>query len=419
MAAPLDDAGRRAYIASHMDSDIQFILGESGVSVATQYNIAQAYTTLRRFSALADDRAGVRQACRDDFALPGDTPQSRAEVASVVVAWETSKEFIAKEVELRAESKVMGQPRVLQVHERQAMIRAVEAVHGALNEAESPSQDYLSLKADETECNEPVAAQLDEILSKKESSNASIQSSVDPSGHLRVTRTKVKAKMPTTTEEYRRVMKVEMFAWLCMAARFRSKHWLHGLTAEPFLKFVDFILGDRVWGIQVPTQAGESQRLKPDWAIVLAFEYKLRKEAMKLVTNSGHTLADALAAVIRDPDLKEAYFTTPIALKAATAQESAPPNKWLRLTDKGGKGRWGKDSKGKAFGKGAKGKGKHGQDQRLAGLSLAWRTPDNRDLCFAWNFGQCEGKCNRVHQCRVKGCYGDHPAIHHKEKVGA
>ncbi|CAK9003304.1 unnamed protein product, partial [Durusdinium trenchii] len=256
-------------------------------------------------------------------------------VASVVVAWETSKEFIAKEVELRAESKVMGQPRVLQVHERQAMIRAVEAVHGALNEAESPSQDYLSLKADETECNEPVAAQLDEILSKKESSNASIQSSVDPSGHLRVTRTKVKAKMPTTTEEYRRVMKVEMFAWLCMAARFRSKHWLHGLTAEPFLKFVDFILGDRVWGIQVPSQAGESQRLKPDWAIVLAFEYKLRKEAMKLVTNSGHTLADALAAVIRDPDLKEAYFTTPIALKAATSQESAPPNKWLRLTDKG------------------------------------------------------------------------------------
>ncbi|CAK9006461.1 Uncharacterized protein SCF082_LOCUS9026, partial [Durusdinium trenchii] len=256
-------------------------------------------------------------------------------VASVVVAWETSKEFIAKEVELRAESKVMGQPRVLQVHERQAMIRAVEAVHGALNEAESPSQDYLSLKADETECNEPVAAQLDEILSKKESSNASIQSSVDPSGHLRVTRTKVKAKMPTTTEEYRRVMKVEMFAWLCMAARFRSKHWLHGLTAEPFLKFVDFILGDRVWGVQVPSQAGESQRLKPDWAIVLAFEYKLRKEAMKLVTNSGHTLADALAAVIRDPDLKEAYFTTPIALKAATSQESAPPNKWLRLTDKG------------------------------------------------------------------------------------
>ena len=421
----LDDAARRAYVGNHMDSDLQFILGESGVSLASQYNIAQAYTSLRRFSAVADDRAGVRTVCRDDFGIPGDTPQGRAEAASVIAAWETSKEYIAKEVELRAESKVLGQPRVLQVHERQAMIRAVEAVHGSLNEAEAPSQDYLSLKADETETNEPVAAQLDEILSRKDSPNAAIQSSVDASGHLRVTRTKTKAKMPVTTEDYRRIMKVEMFSWLCMAARFRSKHWLHGLTAEPFLKFVDFILGDRVWGIQVPSAAGEAQRVKPDWAIVLAFEHKLRKEAMKKVTNEGFTLSDALAAVIRDPDLKEAYFTTPIALKAATSTE-APPNKWFRLNDKGNKGRWGQGGgsswKGasKGSGKGGKGKDKgKNQDSRLAGLSLVWRTPDNRDLCFAWNAGTCEGKCNRVHQCRVKGCYADHPAIHHKEKTAA
>ena len=28
-------------------------------------------------------------------------------------------------------------------------------------------------------------------------------------------------------------------------------------------------------------------------------------------------------------------------------------------------------------------------DQRLKGLSLAWRTPDGRELCFAWNGGDC------------------------------
>lgn len=146
---------------------------------------------------------------------------------------------------------------------------------------------------------------------------------------------------------------------------------------------------------------------------------------MKKVTNEGFTLSDALAAVIRDPDLKEAYFTTPIALKAATSTE-APPNKWFRLNDKGNKGRWGQGGgsswKGasKGSGKGGKGKDKgKNQDSRLAGLSLVWRTPDNRDLCFAWNAGTCEGKCNRVHQCRVKGCYADHPAIHHKEKTAA
>ena len=41
---------------------------------------------------------------------------------------------MSKEVELKAEAKVLGQPRVLQIHERQAMLRAVEAIHGVLGD---------------------------------------------------------------------------------------------------------------------------------------------------------------------------------------------------------------------------------------------------------------------------------------------
>ena len=43
----------------------------------------------------------------------------------------------AKEREVRAEAKVLGQPRVLQIHERQAMLRADTAFVGDLNEAAS------------------------------------------------------------------------------------------------------------------------------------------------------------------------------------------------------------------------------------------------------------------------------------------
>ena len=46
---------------------------------------------------------------------------------------------MSKEVELKAEAKVLGQPRVLQIHERQAMLRAVEAIHGVLGDSECPS----------------------------------------------------------------------------------------------------------------------------------------------------------------------------------------------------------------------------------------------------------------------------------------
>jgi len=414
----MDPDAQREFVRDHMDADMQFILGESGVSLENQVAISRHYGSLRKFTALGDDRAAIRTSCLQDFAIPNDTPEARSQTASVVAAWETAREYMAKEVELKAEAKVLGQPRILQIHERQAMIRAVENVHGQLNDSECPSSDYLSLKAEETECNEPTAAPLDEILSKQASSNSQIQSAVDSSGHIRVTRTKAKAKMPSSTEEYRKVMKVEMFAWLAMASRYKAKHWLHGLTAVPFQKFTEYILGDRVYGIQIPSASGDStsQRVKPDWSIVLAYEFKLRKEAMKKVM-SGHTLSEALEAVIRDPDLKEAYFTTPMALRASMPDPQ--PNKFMRYNSKGGYGSFtGKQpfSPSKGKGKGSKGKSKNkGADPRLKGLSLAWRTPDGRELCFAWNTGECDGACGRVHQCRVKGCYASHKAVEHNK----
>ena len=409
----MNPAEEREFVANNMDSDLQVILGDSGVSLSNMVSVARRFGTLRRFNALADDRAGIRTACLHDFAIPQDTPDNRAQVAAIVTAWETAQEYVAKETEIRAEAKVLGQPRMLQTHERQAMVKAVEAIYGVLGESEVPSSDYLSLKAEETETNEPTAAPLDEILNRKDSATSQIQSALDSSGHIRVTRTKAKSKMPTLTEEYRKVMKVEMYAWLCMASRYKAKHWLHGLTSEPFVKFVEYILGERVHGLQIPgVTPDQTQKLKPEWPIVLAYEQKLRREAMKLVTQEGHTLADALRAVTRDADLKEACFTTPVALRAAQAAQSGEHiNKWQKIYDKGGKG------KGKKGGK--KGdKGKREMPEQLKGLSLAWRTPDGRDLCFARNTGDCSGKCGRVHQCRVKGCYGDRKAIDHKANSG-
>ena len=414
----MDPVAQREYVQTQMDSDLQFILSDSGVALVHQAAIARHYGSLRKFSALGDDRAAIRTACLQDFAIAGDTPENRSQIAAIVSSWETSKEYLAKEIELKAEAKVLGQPRILQIHERQAMLKAVEAIHGSWNDSECPASDYLSLKAEETEANEPSAAPLDEILSKLASSSSSLQSTVDSSGHIRVTRTKNKSKMPTTTEEYRKVLKVEMFAWLAMASRYKAKHWLHGLTAEPFLKFVEFILGDRVYGIQIPTSDGSLQKVKPDWTIVLAYEQKLRKEAMKKVME-GHTLADAMNAVIRDADLKEAYFTTPVALRSA-AHDGNQQNKYQRTHVKGAS--FGKSAPSFVKGKGkrkAKSKSPGVSDGRLKGLNLAWRTPDGRELCFAWNTGDCDGSCGRVHQCRVKGCYSDHKAIEHKQKQGS
>lgn len=151
-----------------MDADLQFILSESGVSIHRQAAIARRYGSLRKFNAIGDDRPQIRTACLQDFAIPQDTPENRAEVAAIVAAWETAKEFVAKEIELRAEAKVLGQPKILQSHERQSMIRAVERI---LGESETQSSDYVALKAEETELNEPVASPLDEIISKRDNAS--------------------------------------------------------------------------------------------------------------------------------------------------------------------------------------------------------------------------------------------------------
>ena len=212
----MDEAQQKEYVAAHMDSDLQFVLADSGVSLEGQVAIARRYGNMRKFRAVGDTRADVRRACLNDFAIPQDTPESRAETAAVVSAWEVAQEYISKEVEIRAEAKVLGQPRALQVHERQAMLKAVELVYGPLQEAEAPSAEYLSVKAEETETNEPQASSLDEVTSKRDSQTAELQTGLDSSGHIRITKTKVKSKLPATTEEYRRVM----------AARYKSKSWL-------------------------------------------------------------------------------------------------------------------------------------------------------------------------------------------------
>ena len=79
-------AERSAWVHQHVDADLQYIFQEAGMDEEIQYNIGQHYTSVRKFSAVADDRAGLRQALQNDFTLRSDNAAGRARVASVVSA---------------------------------------------------------------------------------------------------------------------------------------------------------------------------------------------------------------------------------------------------------------------------------------------------------------------------------------------
>ena len=115
----VDDAARRAYLAEHVSSDLQ---QESGVSLETQYTLAQHYKTMKVSSSMCDTKAEARAVLRIDFRIdPTTSPETRADVAGakVLTAWELSRSMTTKEQELQAETKVLGMPRVLQHTEPQ------------------------------------------------------------------------------------------------------------------------------------------------------------------------------------------------------------------------------------------------------------------------------------------------------------
>ena len=312
MAVTDDD--RREYLRSNVTSDLQYVWDDAEIPLTLQYEMAQHYKSLRVFTALGESSADVRTAVQADFNLdPARGPALRAQVAQVVAAWNAGKELYTKEKEIQAESKVLGVPRHLQHSERLAMLKAVEKVLGHLSDHETPSAEYLALKVEECENGECTAASLDEVSSKADRNTSALQTSLDSTGHVRITKTKSKGRLPESTEEYRRLMKLEATTWLCMSSKFKSKHFLAGLKMEDFNRFVEFVLGEKVHGIKVPVD-GQQQPLRPPFALVLQFEHRLRREAFKLVNKGEKTLAEALEAVTKDAELEESYFTTPLAL---------------------------------------------------------------------------------------------------------
>ena len=102
-----DEAERSEWVHKNVDADLQFIFQEAEVPEQIQYDLGQHYKSVRRFSALADDRAGVRQALQTDYNIRADSAPNRSAVASVVAAWDTAKHAHEEDIKIRQEAKAL------------------------------------------------------------------------------------------------------------------------------------------------------------------------------------------------------------------------------------------------------------------------------------------------------------------------
>ena len=417
-----DPAARAAWVHENMDSDLQFIFQESGLGEQVVYDIGKHYRTVKRFSSIADDRANVRQALQDDSQMRPDTAANRSAIAAVVSAWESARLAHEEEVKLRQEAKSLGTTRPLPHTDRTAMLRAVEQAQGdEISDREQPSTDYIALLLEEVEQDEIQAHPLDEISSKKDAQTQQLQSTLDQSGRVRITRQRQKGKMPVGTEELRSKLKLEANAWLMVASKMRNKVYLRGLERRQFEQYVEYLLGERCYNMKVPTPTGEKAALQPPWHILLDYEYEMRSQAFKNARKEGTPLGTALINATRDSELKELHFTSPISF--SSLQRPSKIGRWDQPSATGSSGATsagqhkGAGGKGKS-GKSRKGKGgKQYQATYLPGTKLELRThtPDGQEICYKYNMKgkKCDNKCGRVHICRVKGCGLQHSASEH------
>ena len=438
--AGITEADALKHLASKVDANLALVLQEAGVPVALQYNLTLQFQTVRRFSAYEDDRAGLRKALEADFALKPDDLEKRAAIASVISAWEAAGQLNLKETELKAEARILGVTKPLTQTDRAAMRHAFEASHGKLEEQFEPSEDYLAAKMDEVETHEPVASPLSEVTSRKTAKTQGLQTSLDASGQIRVVKSRQKGSLPQGTEELRTVLRVEANLWCMLAAQYRNKEFLRGMEPGCWADYVGFLLGEKCYLMKVPTPSGKGQSsehvsLKPPWSVMIAFEHELRKEAIKRAVTGNRPLADTILEVTKNPQLKEQFFTSPIALqprfqgghdnkRAWGSRWTDMPDTWVdrntwqrtawkgKKGDKGRKGFRGKAPDGKAGGADQKG-GKSSENQLLS------RTPDGREICFPFNAQGCDGSCGRVHVCRVRGCGQAHAMWQHYQALSA
>jgi hypothetical protein len=390
---------------------------QATIDLELQYNIAQHYQTVRLFASSADDRASLRLMAPDfslDLAAAGALGvTNRARMAKLISAWECSRDFTSKEQELRAEAKILNVPRSLGTTDKSAMKRAVENVYGKLPSRLTPDGDYLSAKIEEVEQDEIRASSLDDITSVHDGQTHSFQSSVDPSGRIRISKTKVKGKMPLNSEELRMRFRLEANAWCMIASKFKYKTFLMDMAPRCWEDYVDYLLGERVYRMEIP-KLGEDGTvpLEPPWQIILSYDFALRREAFTRVRDDSTgalTLAKALLDVCKDSELKELHFTSPLALCGATHKRAQSGPKAEKVWQDEDKYKKVKKDKGKKKGGGKNkggGKGKDRQDGGKGG-GLTGNTPDGKRICFDFNnaMGCTKADCSYLHVCRVRGCF--------------
>jgi hypothetical protein len=279
------------------------------------------------------------------------------------------------------------------------MRKAAEAVYGAINDKIAPGHAYVELVFEQIEESHMEAVPLTRVLCVEDGDLMATGAIVDGGGVVRIRRSRQEVAAPTDPEALRRRLRTWGFAYTYARLKHPGRAWLADALPEAIADYFDWLLGDQVRGLESKDEHGTTIG-RPPWALVLRYEFEVRKLHAKKV-NEGASFRTALREAMADTALRDRRFITPLVIGSGSS--ATRPRRPERSRSPGGKGSKGKRAFGKGRGRSAKARGRGSEEWRAS-------TPDGRQICFAFNNAKerCSGKCGRVHVCRR--CLGKHPA---------
>ena len=351
----------------------------------------RAMAGLTQAEKMAKSEMGVDVAAR---------PADAIRFASLYLTWQSSVKRTSAMDEMDAEAVTHKAPKTVPGVEMQLYRSEYEKKFYKLKDSECPGKPSFEDLCEQIDGGEFRAMALRHFGSRAEEDDAETGSlQVGKAGQVSIKKSRVETNNPTNMEEFR--SKINLVVNHLIFARFRYPHkqTLEGISPFTAIEYLNYICSKNVAQLESVT-IDDIPLHRPSLKLILACEYQMRKEVVDEV-NKGIAWAKALKEVVKNADVRERYFSTPLAVSSASQALKDPWSGRHRAQERQhpyGQGAMEK-GKGKSKGKHKKGKGKtKGKGQSLHGV-----TPDGRQLCFAWNnrLEGCKGDCGRVHACRI------------------
>ena len=384
-----------------LSSELLFVLTSSQVPLYVQAKVASlGVTDLVVLAKVADTAAMFREFCTDDLTI-APVGAGKVLTSRLIGAWEAAELRGIKRKHEEAEQRVGDQPRRLQKPVHTNLLRAFKQVYPKVSEDEVPSKLYIETKLEEIEDDDLVAELLSCVLVKEEGDDGEFGMELRPNGTFCMRKKgKTSSAAPKTSEELRTKYEVMANAWCMVKIKMPDLKVLKDFDRDILVnEFTKWILGKDVMRWPVKNAAGEVA-FHPPWSLVLSFELEVRKQAMKLVNETGLSLQAGLQAAMKDHMLYQRYFlnclsTSSGMLAAEAALGSNPKNMvFPAAVQVDGSNSWKKSAPLPKV-----------ADPKVGSEELS------RTICFKFQRGNCAGGCGRRHDCNFCGKPG------HGEKV--